>query len=348
MKKLFQWVKDNPNRAMFLVPILLVAGISISHVVAWYDIANPINWAIYLSIAIEVAAMTALVAATNRIKGGVWFMFILVTIIQMIGNIFFCFKEIDANGELFKSWMELTSPLWEMLGSDPTDISSQKRWLAFLEGGLLPIISLTSLHFFTKYDKKMVNTEEDIKEIPVISEPDKDLTDEEYNQILEYFVKKQNETAEKIKYTPPNEDFKKLDDFLSKLGYDGTKKTEVDNSTEFAPNEDELKKIEEVLSNYSKPNVIEIKEELYSDEKVEEVYEEPQLETTEEVTPEEPDLETTEEVIPEEPELEVITEEITPEEPDLEVVEEEPIEVKPQPVDDVKTYKVLNYFKSND
>jgi len=162
MKKVFQWIKDNPNRTMFLVPILLVAGISISHVVSWYDIANPINWAIYLSIAIEVGAMTALVAATNRIKGGVWFMFILVTIIQMIGNIFFSFKEIDANGDLFKSWMELTGPLWEMLGSDPTDISSQKRWLAFLEGGLLPIISLTSLHFFTKYDSGKKSTESEV------------------------------------------------------------------------------------------------------------------------------------------------------------------------------------------
>ena len=145
------------------------------------------------------------------------------------------------------------------------------------------------------------------------------------------FVKKQNEEAEKIKYTPKEEDLKKLDEFLSSIGYDGPKKAKVDNSTEFAPNEDELKKIEEVLSNYSKPNVIEIKEELYSDEKVEEVYEEPQLETTEEVIPEEPELE----VIAEEPKLEVVE-------------EEEPIEVKPQPVDDVKTYKVLNYFKSND
>ena len=138
MKKVFQWIKDNPNRSMFLVPIFLVAGISISHVVSWYDIANPFSWAIYLSIAIEVAAMTALVDATNRIKGGVWFMFGLVTLIQMIGNIFFSFKEIDENGDLFKSWVELTSPLWEIMGSDPTDISSQKRWLAFLEGGLLP------------------------------------------------------------------------------------------------------------------------------------------------------------------------------------------------------------------
>ena len=103
LKNSIQWIKDNPNRTMFLVPIILVAGISISHVVAWYDIANPINWAIYLSIAIEVGAMTALVAATNKIKGGVWFMFGLVTLIQMIGNIFYSYKEIDANSDFVQS-----------------------------------------------------------------------------------------------------------------------------------------------------------------------------------------------------------------------------------------------------
>jgi len=152
MKNLWNWVKNNPNRTMFLIPIFLVAGISISHVVSWYNIANPLSWAIYLSIAIEVGAMTALVAATNKIKGGVWFMFGLITLIQMIGNIFFSFKEIDPNGELFKSWVELTGPLWDSIGSDSTDVISMKRWLAFLEGGLLPIISLTSLHFFVKYE----------------------------------------------------------------------------------------------------------------------------------------------------------------------------------------------------
>ena len=153
MKQIWNWIRKNPNRAMFLVPILLVAGISISHVVTWYDMANPINWAIYLSIAIEVAAITALVAATNKIKGGIWFMFGIVTFIQMVGNIFFSYKEIDANGELFKSWVELTGPIWELMGTELTDVVGMKRWLAFLEGGLLPIISLTSLHFFVKYEK---------------------------------------------------------------------------------------------------------------------------------------------------------------------------------------------------
>jgi hypothetical protein len=164
IKTLWASIKEHPNRAMFLVPIILVAGISISHVVSWYNLANPISWAIYLSIAIEIGAMTALVAATNKIKGGVWFMFGIITFIQMIGNIFYSYKQIDANGELFKSWMELTGPVWEMLGSKPNDVISMKRWLAFLEGGLLPVISLTSLHFFTKYDDGKSSTGE-VKEV---------------------------------------------------------------------------------------------------------------------------------------------------------------------------------------
>ena len=113
---------------------------------------------------IEVGAITALVAATNRIKGGIWFMFGLVTFIQMVGNIFYSYKEIDANGELFKSWVELTGPIWELMGTELTDIVGMKRWLAFLEGGLLPIISLTSLHFFVKYEKPKEEKEEDWKE----------------------------------------------------------------------------------------------------------------------------------------------------------------------------------------
>jgi hypothetical protein len=61
----------------------------------------------------------------------------------------------------FKSWVELTGPIFEGLGSDITDVVAQKIWLALLEGGLLPIISLASLHFFIKYggvDDEKINT----------------------------------------------------------------------------------------------------------------------------------------------------------------------------------------------
>jgi len=191
MIKIWSWIRKNPNRAMFLVPIILVAAISISHVVTWYDMANPINWAIYLSVAIEIAAMTALVAVDSRIKGGVWFMFGLVTLIQVIGNVFYCFKEIDANGELFKSWVELTSPVWALVGTEITDVVSLKRWLAFLEGGLLPIISLTSLHFFITY-KKNEDEEEDDEKNKYFSSRNKEI-----EKIVE------SSSTEKKRPTPP-------------------------------------------------------------------------------------------------------------------------------------------------
>jgi hypothetical protein len=224
MKNILNWVKNNPNRTMFLLPIILVAVISISHVVSWYDMANPINWAIYLSIAIEVGAITALVAATNKIKGGIWFMFGVVTFIQMIGNIFYSFKEIDVNGELFKSWVELTGPVWEMMGTDVTDLTGMRRWLAFLEGGLLPIISLTSLHFFVKYEKP---EDVEVKEVPKPQKNDIGVN-EELLDIQE--VIKEEETEEEVEKKAVKRPKKITPDEIMKKGRSLNKVTKKNNS----------------------------------------------------------------------------------------------------------------------
>ncbi len=152
------WISRNKNkiiRTSFLLPILLVVIISISHVVSWYEIGNPINWAIYLSIAIEIFALTSVSAATINInKGTIWFLFILVSLIQLIGNVFFSYNHINETGEIFKTWVDLIGPLFE-----DWDILGHKRFLALIQGGTLPIMSLTALHFYLKFneneDKKL-------------------------------------------------------------------------------------------------------------------------------------------------------------------------------------------------
>ena len=207
---MINFVNKNKNtiiRTAFIIPILLVAIISISHVVKWYNLANPINWAIYLSIAIEVAAMSAIAASAVRVKGiSVWFIFIIVTLIQFIGNIFYSYQEIDQTSKGFLAWVELTQPIFEMLGDDSNSIIAQKRLLAFLEGGLLPLISLTCLHFFIQYDVKQEElpvTEPSIEktiDIPIesiFSEPTIDIeskiikdsewqTDETFDEVDDY------------------------------------------------------------------------------------------------------------------------------------------------------------------
>jgi len=294
-KTILEWVKAHPIRAMFLVPIFLVAGISISHVVSWYNLTNPISWAIYLSIAIEIGAMTALLAATNKIKGGVWFMFGMVTFIQMIGNIFFSYKEIDANSVLFKSWVELTGPIWEMFGSDLTDIVSLKRWLAFLSGGLLPIISLTSLHFFVKYDELIDESNKNVIPVSVIEESS--------GVIIDEF------TVTELDYTK---------NIVQSDVFEGPIEEVVEEPIE--------ESIEEVVEEPIEEPIEEVVEELI-EEVVEELIEEPIEEVVEEPI-EEPIEEVVEELI-EEPIEEVVEELI--EEP-IEDVVEEPIE---EVVDDI-------------
>lgn len=270
MKFIVSWIKNNPIRTMFLIPIILVAAISISHVVTWYSIANPINWAIYLSIAIEVGAMTALVAATNRVKGGVWFMFGLVTFIQMVGNIYFCFKEIDTTGELWYSWIELTTPVWEMVGTELTDTLALKRWLAFLEGGLLPIISLTSLHFFVKFDKREneeTNKEQIIKEYF-----------ESRNKKIEEIVE-ENEKKEEITPTEKEDDTEEeiltshTEDETEYLLKSNPNKEHLEESIEQSKSDEDMEKIK----------VDEIVDTFNSEEKSEEVKEETPTEVKDDI-----------------------------------------------------------------
>ena len=158
------WFNENFKTIIitaFLIPIITVAIVSISHVTKWYGISNPVTWAIYLSVGIEIAALSALAAISANMGNKVYFSFGIVTLVQFIGNIFFAYSYIDVNGESFKSWVELTSPLVEFMGVDPNDFIGHKRFLAFFAGGMLPLISLSFLHMlvkFTQNSKSITNT----------------------------------------------------------------------------------------------------------------------------------------------------------------------------------------------
>jgi len=147
---MIKWINLNKEliiRNSFLLPILLVVIMSISHVVSWYGLGNPYSWAIYLSIAIEVFALSSVSASSIKIsRVSIWFLFGLVTMIQVIGNIFFEYRYINVLDEGFLSWVELIQPVFE----DFT-IIDHRRLLAAFQGGTLPIMSLTALHFYIKF-----------------------------------------------------------------------------------------------------------------------------------------------------------------------------------------------------
>jgi hypothetical protein len=151
-----KWIQENFKKIIyvsFLIPIFLVALVSISHVTKWYGISNPLSWAIYLSIGIEIAALSALAAISAKMGKKVYFPFGIVTLVQFIGNIFFAYQYIDINSDVFKNWVDLVSPLVSYLGVEPDDPIGHKRFLSFFAGGMLPLISLSFLHMLVKFEE---------------------------------------------------------------------------------------------------------------------------------------------------------------------------------------------------
>jgi len=201
------WIQRNFKTIIyvsFLIPILLVAFVSISHVTTWYGLSNPLSWAIYLSLGIEIAALSALAAISAQMGKKVYVPFGIVTLIQFIGNIFFAYQYIDINSEEFKDWVELVDPIVSYIGVESGNIVSHKRFLSLFSGGMLPIISLSFLHMLVKFEeeekikKTNIQTKVDIEELSTI------VGLEEYK-------------TEENKYTPTEEDLKLLEEHLSKI-----------------------------------------------------------------------------------------------------------------------------------
>jgi hypothetical protein len=234
--------------------------VSISHVTSFYGLSNPFTWAIYLSVGIEIAALSALAAVSVNMGRFVYFPFIIVTFIQMLGNIFFSFTYIDETSQTFQDWISMVGGLFENMGIEMTDLNSHKTVLAFLTGGLLPVISLTFAHMLVKFTEIHKEVVEDDKT---------DLTEGDIQEIIELQVKEK----EKEKWTPSNEDLEKLEEIL-KNNYPVEQKPK---SKPYQPSEEDLRKIEEVLNGYTeivKENIDENNEVITEDvveEPVEEV-----------------------------------------------------------------------------
>lgn len=198
----------------FIVPILTVAFVSISHVTTWYGITNPMSWAIYLSVGIEIAALSALAALSANMGRKVYLPFGIVTLIQFLGNIFFAYQYIDINSTMFQNWVEMVDPIVSYIGVESGNLVSHKRFLAFFGGGMLPLISLSFLHMLVKFEEQDKFKKVDPSNIDELS--------------IEAGKKeaKDIEDIEKSKYNPNQEEI----DRLQKILNDMEKKKAEDNS----------------------------------------------------------------------------------------------------------------------
>jgi hypothetical protein len=318
------WINENLRKIIigaFVVPILLVAFVSISHVTSFYGLSNPFTWSIYLSVGIEIAALSALAAVSVNMGRFVYLPFFIVTLIQMLGNIFFSFTFIDETSQSFQDWISMIGGLFENMGVDKTDLNTHKTILSFLTGGLLPIISLTFAHMLVKFSENEKNTDNIEKiENPVVVD-------------LPELMSQKRKEDEKVKYTPTQEQLDLLEKVLTQK-YKGPEQiTPTDEP--YNPSEEELMKLQDILG---------LKEDVHESKLKFNIEEEP----TE--TPQENVVDEINETLPEpEPFVEIIEPISEPQN----IIQEEPqvIEDKKKSnpeTEEISDYKVLTYYNRND
>jgi len=144
--------------SIFVLLYLLVSVISTIHVIDFFEMSNPYWLAVTLAIAFELgaaASLASLVILKKMNKGLVWALFITITLMQMQGNMYYAFKNI----ENFQSWSELFNLVEE-------EVIYQKRVLALVSGAILPLVALGFIKSLVDYIKPEEEKEEEDLEAP--------------------------------------------------------------------------------------------------------------------------------------------------------------------------------------
>lgn len=150
----------------FVSLYLLVSIISTIHVVDFFRLSNPEWLAISLAIGFELgaaASLAALITLDKMNKTMVWALFIVITGMQMQGNMYHAYTHITN----YQGWVELFNLVeWELI--------AQKRLLAGVSGAILPLVALGFIKSLVDY----IKPEDDV--IPIRVE-DLDVIVEEIN-----------------------------------------------------------------------------------------------------------------------------------------------------------------------
>jgi len=150
----------------FVSLYLMVSVISTIHVIDFFKLSNPTWLAVSLAIAFEVgaaASLASLISLDKMNKGMVWGLFIILTLMQAMGNTYYAYTHLQN----FQGWIEL-------FGLVEEELIYQKRILSIISGAVLPVVALGFIKSLVDYikpeDDKNVTVEEIMVTEPQVSE----------------------------------------------------------------------------------------------------------------------------------------------------------------------------------
>jgi ABC-type multidrug transport system fused ATPase/permease subunit len=196
------------------VPILS-SFISTIHIVSLFDLGNYSWMSILLAISFELGAVAAFLIPTiltNIKKGLIYSIFILLSLLQIIGNVFFSFSFIFNKLKIDPTWLDSFMAFVSNFG-----VFSQSEvtlWLAVIIGVPIPLVAL----FFLKSWVDYLN----MNKIDKILETNEEVTKQEESVINNETIidddKEKEESEEKLILSDDSNDMiPELDDEHSRI-----------------------------------------------------------------------------------------------------------------------------------
>jgi len=177
----------------FLAVPALSSLISTIHIVTFFGLGNMPWMAIILALAFEIGSIASLMtlAVLDKVnRFAVWFIFFVLVVMQMLGNVYYTYDFISQSMLSNPQWINSFIDLVEMMTMQKLDPRMSKFILSLLIGLPIPVISLAFLKSVSDYLKPEEKTE--AIETPVKEEP----KEEPKEELKEEKIEEQEEVVE--------------------------------------------------------------------------------------------------------------------------------------------------------
>ena len=143
--------------SVFITLYLIVSTISMIHSIDFFGLSNSNGMALALATAFEIGQVAALCGILILDKANrfvIWSLFLLLTSMQIMSNVYFSFKYLGD----YSQWAEL-------FGLGEEEPLFQKRMLAIISGGVLPVVALGFIKSLVDYLKPAEAEQEKIENV---------------------------------------------------------------------------------------------------------------------------------------------------------------------------------------
>ena len=142
--------KRNVYIALFVTLYLAVGIVSLFHSFAFFGLANNTIMSVLLGVCFEIGQVAVLMSllTSKKEQGRImpWFLMVLLTAVQIIGNIFSSYKYLALHSSEDLRFFKEPIFIWTSLPDNVTTVI-----ITYIVGGILPLIALCMTSMVSNY-----------------------------------------------------------------------------------------------------------------------------------------------------------------------------------------------------